>query len=244
MVPTTWRLPKPAPVPQTLRFHTQLRLAYQSAHFFEHRPKSYFTQRYMQKHRSRVLTFSLLRDFNDGRSIHRLRRRCEILLRHLCLQKALLNFVLLENPSHRLIRNLLLTRNFRSNRLIGLPFLTKLPHSNFEPRRHLHGTFRAASLAPQCHRALLPIPTAKLAEVHGGHSKAIRYLHCLQPPRLRKLYHDLPTRCNVRYEMVGDRGTTDMYHFAIPSSRHAQVWGHVERRFLPGQICIIPWTRG
>ena len=118
-------------------FHTQLRLAYQSAHFFEHRPKSYFTQRYMQKHRSRVLTFSLLRDFNDGRSIHRLRRRCEILLRHLCLQKALLNFVLLENPSHRLIRNLLLTRNFRSNRLIGLPFLTKLPHSNFEPRRHL-----------------------------------------------------------------------------------------------------------
>ena len=26
-------------------FHTQLRLAYQSAHFFEHRPKSYFTQR-------------------------------------------------------------------------------------------------------------------------------------------------------------------------------------------------------
>ena len=128
--------------------------------------------------------------------------------------------------------------------LQGLPFLTKLPHSNFEPRRHLHGTFRAASLAPQCHRALLPIPTAKLAEVHGGHSKAIRYLHCLQPPRLRKLYHDLPTRCNVRYEMVGDRGTTDMYHFAIPSSRHAQVWGHVERRFLPGQICIIPWTRG
>ena len=43
--------------------------------------------------------------------------------------------------------------------------------------------------------------------------------------RLRKLYHDLPTRCNVRYEMVGDRGTTDMYHFAIPRARVTLKYG-------------------